>query len=225
MLIGGFPPIAQLIARLIVILVATTVHEFAHAYGAYRMGDTTARDAGRMTLDPRANLNPIGILMWVVIGFGILGSAPVNEYRMRDRRWGMLVAVAAGPLSNLGLAILGAIPFRLGLVHLQSYGPRDFLPNASQFMTEWMILNILLFLFNLLPLFPLDGWTILLKLLPPESSYSLAKYQRESMYVLYGLIFLSFAWAFLPLPYSLNPLSWLIGQPMSIIFRVLTGGG
>ena len=221
MLLGGFPTIAQIIARLIVVLVATTVHEFAHAYAAYRMGDSTARDSGRMTLDPRANLNPIGILMWVVIGFGILGSAPVNEYRMRDRRWGMLVAVAAGPLSNLALAIIGAIPFRLGLVQLQGYGARDFLPNASQFMTEWLVLNILLFLFNLLPLFPLDGWTILLKLLPPETSYAIGKYQRESMYALYGLIFLSFASAYLP--FNLNPLVWIIGQPMDALLRILTG--
>src|SRR5512143_4000598 len=91
------------------------IHEFAHAYVAYRMGDTTARDMGRMTLNPFVNINWIGFAMWVLIGFGILGLAPVVESRMRNGRWGMLAAVAAGPISNLLLAVIAAIPFMFGL--------------------------------------------------------------------------------------------------------------
>src|SRR5262249_54349716 len=133
------------------------VHEFAHAYAAYRMGDTTARDMGRMTLNPFVNINWMGFLMAIMIGFGFLGSAPVNESRMRDRRWGMLVAVAAGPISNLILAAICAIPFWFGL-KVDFTGPRDFIPTPAAILTAMVQLNILLFLFNLIPLFPLDGW-------------------------------------------------------------------
>ncbi|HVO42081.1 MAG TPA: site-2 protease family protein, partial [Aggregatilineales bacterium] len=113
----ALPSIATLLTRAIVLLIAMDVHEFAHAYVAFRMGDTTARDAGRMTLNPFVNLYWPGYLMGVLLGFGILGTAPVNEYRMRDRRWGLFFAVAAGPLANLLLAVIAAIPFRLGIAH------------------------------------------------------------------------------------------------------------
>src|SRR5262245_58627049 len=98
------PSIAEIIVRIISFLIAMTVHEFAHAYVAYRMGDTTARDMGRMTLDPFVNINSMGFITAILIGFGVLGSAPVNERRMRNPRLGILLAVAAGPVSNLLLA-------------------------------------------------------------------------------------------------------------------------
>jgi Zn-dependent protease len=188
----GQASIAEYILRAITFLLAMAVHEFAHAYAAYRMGDTTARDAGRMTLNPFVNINWIGMLMAIVVGFGILGSAPVNEYRMRDRRWGMLIAVLAGPVSNLLLAILCAIPFWFGMQFSFGPGPRAFIPTASDFFGRMVYLNLILFVFNLIPLFPLDGWTILLKLVPPNLSITLARYQRESMYILFALFFLPF---------------------------------
>jgi Zn-dependent protease len=206
--------IDEIIVRALVILIAMTVHEFAHNYVGYRMGDPTPRDMGRLTLNPFVHINWIGWLMFTFVGFGILGSAPISEHRMRDRRWGFLAAVAAGPISNLLLAVVFAIPlwfnFRWG-----TPDPRHFIPTIGQFLQAGVQWNLLLFLFNLIPLYPLDGWHIMLKLLPPDLSYNLQRYQQESMYALFGLIILSFI-----IP-SLNILGLIIGPPLSFLYRLL----
>src|SRR5262249_194510 len=147
----------------IVLVIAMTVHEFAHVYVAYKMGDHTGADMGRLTLNPLVHINLIGFIMGVLIGFGILGSAPINPSRMRNPRCGYLAAVAAGPSSNLLLAIIFAIPFR-------------FVPNlmlkgfVGDLFIQLVFLNIILALFNIIPLFPLDGWSIMYALLPPEQA-------------------------------------------------------
>ncbi len=206
--------IAEILSMVIVVLVAMDVHEFAHAYVAYRMGDSTARDAGRMTLDPRANINWIGFAMFVLVGFGILGSAPVNENRMRDRRWGMLAAVAAGPLSNLLIAAVFAIPFWLGIARIDFGTARQIAPTLNMVLTYMVEFNVLLFLFNLIPLFPLDGWTIVGKLLPPELAYTWQRYQRESSYLFIGILLIGFV-----LP-QFNIFGLLINPPLTFLMRL-----
>ncbi len=209
LLSGGFT-IAGLIVNVIVVLIAMDVHEFAHAYIAYRMGDSTAREMGRMTLDPRANINPVGFLMFVFIGFGILGSAPVNEARMYNRRWGMVAAVAAGPISNLLLAALSAIPFWLGLVHPSFFDvPPKIVPTWNMFFTTMVSFNLILFLFNLLPLSPLDGWTIVAKLLPPDLGRLWESYRTYSYYAFFGLLALSFI--------RIPAISYIIGPPLGFL--------
>jgi Zn-dependent protease len=208
----GTPSIGEIVLRAITFLIAMSVHEFAHAYAAYQMGDTTARDMGRMTLNPIKNIDWFGFISAIVIGFGFLGSAPVNESRMKNRRWGMLIAVLAGPVSNLILAVLCAIPFWFGL-QAEAVGARDFVPTFGAFMYRMVSMNLILFLFNLIPLAPLDGWTIMLKLVPPELSYTLARYQRESTYIFFALIFMSFV--------GLNILGFIISPPLNFLMRML----
>ncbi len=215
MLFGQSLSIAGLLTNALVLLIAMTIHEFAHNYVGYKMGDPTPRDMGRLTLNPFVHINWVGWLMWVVIGFGILGSAPISEYRMRDRRWGFLAAVAAGPLSNLALAVVCAIPFYLGLVGRSFPGDRAFFPTLSDFLTAMVYWNILLFLFNLLPVFPLDGWHILRKLVPPDIGYQMEKYQQQVMFVFVALIFLSF------ISPRLNILGYIIGPPFNFLFNLL----
>ncbi len=210
----AIPSIAELLARVVVVLIAMDVHEFAHAYVAYRMGDTTARDTGRMTLNPFVNIHWLGFAMWVLIGFGILGTAPVNERRMRDPRWGMLAAVAAGPIANLLLAVVSAIPFFLGM-EPQAFCPTGFIPTIPQILTAMVQWNLLLFLFNLLPIAPLDGWTILLKILPPDLAYRIARYQNEIAYAFIALILLSFV-----VP-TLNIFGIIIGPPYNALDTAL----
>lgn len=201
----------ELLIRAIVLLVAMTVHEFAHVYVAYLMGDRTGADQGRLTLNPMVHINPIGFLMGVLIGFGFLGSAPINPGRMRNPRWGYLAAVAAGPASNLLLAILFAIPVRLFPNLL--FGSEI----VSQFFTVMIFLNIVLALFNIIPLFPLDGWSIAYSLLPPEQARWWQRNQQNSYYVFMGLIFLSFVGG------QFNILGILIQQPSIQLFLLLIG--
>jgi Zn-dependent protease len=216
--------IPVLISRAIVLLVAVVVHEFAHAYVAYLMGDSTAKEQGRMTLNPAANLNLPGYIVGIIIGFAILGSAPVNPYRMRNRRLGMFCAVAAGPVSNLILAALFAIPFRLypGLLGAATSGitPGQVLPTPEYVLLDMVWLNLILFVFNVLPLFPLDGWTVMLAALPPEWAIWWQRNQQNSMYILFGLVGLSFLSAQFP---PLNILGWLLSTPTSAFLRLLVG--
>lgn len=213
MLLGDTFNFARLIAYALVLLIAMTVHEFAHNYVGYRMGDYSVKD--RLTLNPLVHIYWIGWLMWVVIGFGILGTAPISEYRMRDKRWGYFWAVAAGPLSNLGLAAFAALLYRLGIWQFGIFGPRDFIPNFNQLMNAFFSLNLLLFIFNLLPVFPFDGWHMLRKLLPPREASILEQYQQESFYVFLGLILLSFI--------GIDIIGFIIGPPLSFFNRILLG--
>ncbi len=208
----------ELIIRVIVILIAMTVHEFAHSYVADRMGDPTPRSMGRLTLNPFVHINWIGFLMFVLVGFGILGSAPVSPWRMRNPRWGGLAAVAAGPLSNLLLAIIFAIPLRLllpGYFSGTSTMP-EFVLNLLSTMVSF---NILLCIFNLIPLFPIDGWRIVLALLPPDLADWWQRKQQISYYIFIGLILLSFV----PLRGIPNILGILISGPSDALTRLLLG--
>lgn len=215
-----------IVTRAIVFLIAMDVHEFAHAYVAHLNGDNTAKDMGRMTLNPLANIYWIGYAMGVFLGFGFLGSAPVVASRMRNPRWGMFQAVAAGPFSNLLLAALFAAPLRLGLIPYETLTQTvGSLPSLGDFLVAMIFFNVLLFVFNLLPLFPLDGWTVVLSALPPGPAVWWQRQQMPSMYLFYGLIALSFLGGNLEslgLGF-LNVLNWLVGQPTAYIFFALVG--
>ncbi len=201
----------NLLIRAIALLIGMTIHEFAHVYVAYRMGDNTGANQGRLTLNPLVHINPIGFLLGVLVGFGFLGSAPINPYRMRNPRWGYLAAVAAGPASNLLIAILFAIPVRL--FQQQIFG-NEFL---FQLFAQIIFLNIILAIFNIIPLFPLDGWSIMYSLLPPEQARWWQANQQNSYYVFMLLILLSFIGG------QFNILGLLISQPSIQLFRLLVG--
>ena len=212
-------PISVYVTRFIVFLIAMDVHEFAHAFVAYQNGDPTAKEQGRMSLNPIVNLNPIGFLMAVFLGFGWLGSAPVVAQRMRNPRWGMFQAVLAGPVSNLLLAAAFAVPLRFGLVQPEVTATAGLIPSPGYLLTFMVYLNVLLFVFNLIPLYPLDGWTIVLAALPPGPAVDWQRYQQQSYYVFLGLILLSFVAAGSPL----NILRYLVFIPTQFITFGLLG--
>jgi Zn-dependent protease len=213
------------IATLLAVLVGMTIHEFAHNYVGHLMGDPNPARMGKLTLNPMAHINPLGFLMFALIGFGILGQAPVAAHRMRNPRWGYMASVAAGPLSNLLLAVVAAIILRLlGLNPYETIlavfrgvtnGPLDTLALLLGQIVFW---NVLMFVFNLLPVFPIDGWHIVLALLPPDLAYTWQKYAQTTNYILFGLIILSF----LQIP-GLNILSLIVFQPAQSIALTLMG--
>lgn len=183
-----------LIAAGLIILIAFPIHEFSHALAAYRLGDSTARWQGRLTLDPRRHFDPLGGAMLIIssiLGFGVgwAKPTPVNPYNLRYGRRGESLVALSGPLSNLIIAAVIAIPLRL-------------IANSDELMTTiigssiatiaWDIvyylfaINISLFVFNLLPIPPLDGWKVLLGLVDARTAYSLKQFEQ------YGLILLAF---------------------------------
>lgn len=168
-------PISTLISRALTLIIAFTIHEFAHAWTATMYGDETPRLYGRLTLNPISHLDPIGSIMLLIAGFGWAKPVPVDPYVLeRKSRSAYMWVSFAGPLSNLFLAILAAIPFRLGLLSIgYAFIPNEnILPTQEQFLFEFISINVLLLLFNLIPIAPLDGEKILAYLLPPSMARS-----------------------------------------------------
>jgi Zn-dependent protease len=206
---------------LLAVLIGMTLHEFAHSYTAHLMGDPTPRSLGRLTLNPSAHIYWPGFLMFVILGFGILGTAPIAPHRMRNPRWGYLAAVAAGPFSNLLIAVVAALLMHLlGLasVNLVQISPVAF--NLRIVLAMIVYFNLLLFVFNLLPLFPLDGWSIVYTLLPPDLADTWDRNKVYTQYAFFALILFSFV----NIPGIPNPISLLISQPVSALLRVLNVG-
>jgi Zn-dependent protease len=203
-----------LVTRLLTLVIAFTVHEFSHAWTATQLGDDTPRLSGRLTLNPLAHLDPLGSLLLVVAGFGWAKPVPVNPYAVRSRTpAGMMLVSAAGPFSNLVMAILAAIPFRAGLI--TSFGPaQGLLPSIGAFLLEFIYINLILLLFNLIPLFPLDGEKVISFFLPPNLQAGLERLRPYGPMILFGLFFLgSFA--------SFDVLGTLVSGPALRILRLL----
>lgn len=161
----------------VLVLLLLPVHEFAHAYTAYRLGDTTPRYYGRLTLNPKAHLDPIGALMLVLCGVGYAKPVPVNPAYFRNPKRGMVITALAGPLSNLLMAAAALGIFRVILFFSVSY--TAFLEYSYLFLVEVVAgVNISLAVFNLLPIPPLDGSRIFEPLFPAKWRYSISRYQQ-----------------------------------------------
>ena len=186
-----------LIAAAIILLVSFPVHEFSHALAAFRLGDSTARYMGRLTLDPRAHFDPLGGLMLVLsslsgVGIGWAKPTPVNPVNLDGGRRGEALVAAAGPLSNLVLAAIAAIPLRIiaSLPEI-AFAIREsaLLFLAYQVLFAFLAINVALFVFNLLPIPPLDGWKVVLAFLDARTAYNLRQYEQYGFIVLLLLIF------------------------------------
>ncbi|MBC8252895.1 MAG: site-2 protease family protein [Ardenticatenia bacterium] len=182
----SLPTLPELVVKLIILLLAIPIHEWAHAWSAYQLGDDTASQQGRMTLNPIVHLDPIGSLLLLFSNFGWGKPVPVNPYRMRTNpRVGMAISAAAGPLSNFVLAMLLAIPLRMGWI--DSYAG-DF--SIGHLLLVAIGINLSLMLFNFIPIYPLDGEKILMGLLPPRWGDSLLRLRPFGMLILAALIFI-----------------------------------
>lgn len=209
----GISPLTFL-ARLIVLVIGFPLHEWAHAWSADRLGDDTPRWEGRLSLNPLAHLDILGTILLLLTGFGWAKPVPVNPYRMRTNpRTGMALSAFAGPASNLLVAMVCAIPFRLGLFSGMDLGAT----NLATLL--WLIADVSLNLaiFNLLPFYPLDGEKVLVGILPPRWGDYLLSFRPYSPYVLLGLLFL--------LPYlGLDLIGLLVGLvkiPLQMLLFVL----
>lgn len=186
---GAGSTIKQTIALAVVLVVAFSVHEFSHALVAYRLGDSTAKNAGRLTLDPRRHLDVLGSIMVLAVGFGWAKPVPVNPYNLRNGpKAGMAIVAAAGPMSNLLLALLAAVPVKLGVIDPIFYSA--YLPNPTELLSFFIYLNVVLVFFNLLPIAPLDGFRVLAGFLPYPTATTFLKLEPFGPLILLLLIFL-----------------------------------
>lgn len=195
------------LARAIAMILGFTLHEAAHAFAAYRLGDDTAQRSGRLTLDPRVHLDPFGAILALLFGFGWARPTPVNPWRLRyGPRVGNALVAVAGPLTNLLIAALAAIPWQLGL-----------LAGAPLFVQRVMLtivaLNVILFLFNLIPLAPLDGISVLNGLVGVRGARALAPLQTYGPQILMGLMLIGF----------ISPRLNLLGAVLYPAMNTLTG--
>lgn len=180
------------VVRLIVLLTALPFHECAHAWMANKLGDSTAKNQGRLTLNPLKHLDPMGAVLMLVAGFGWANPVPVNPYNFKNRKGGMALTALAGPLSNLLLAFLCTVVYKV-LIYC-GYAASGFLAEtlsslASAFFLM-ISLNVGLGVFNLVPIPPLDGSRILNLILPEKTYFQIMKYERIIMLALFAAIFL-----------------------------------
>ncbi|PLT48739.1 site-2 protease family protein [Bacillus amyloliquefaciens] len=202
----------------ITLIVAFTMHELAHAYVAYRFGDDTAARQGRLTLNPIKHLDVFGTILILVAGFGWARPVPVNRRAFkRPRLAGVLVSVA-GPVSNLLLAFIGF--FLLVLMH--AYGMEllsAFSMGLDRFFSIWIQLNLALFLFNLLPLPPLDGYRIIEDLVPPRVRAKMTQFESYGI-IVFLVLFVTPVGSYVVWPLLSEGRDWIL-KVFAIIFQPL----
>jgi Zn-dependent protease len=187
--------LSKLVAVAIFLVIGFPVHEFAHAYAAARLGDGTARLFGRLTLNPIVHLDPIGsvvLALSALVGGFFIGWAkptPVNPSMLRHGRWGEALVAAAGPASNLLLAIMAALVFRVFAA--LELAPSPALEFVGLVIGWFLIINVALFIFNLLPLPPLDGSKVLFAFLPPRTVWQVRPLLEQwGFFILLAVMFL-----------------------------------
>lgn len=183
--------ILMYVIRVPVVLLSLAFHECSHAFIAYKLGDPTAKNFGRLTLNPIKHIDPIGALMMFIIGIGYAKPVPVNSRYFKKPRRDMALVAAAGPVSNLILCIVSLIIFNLfAAIKVESasgagfylwYGTMMFFAAAAE-------LNIMLAIFNLIPIPPLDGSRIAFMFLPAKWYFGLMKYERVIMIVFFAVV-------------------------------------
>jgi Zn-dependent protease len=200
------------------LIIGISVHEFSHAYVADSMGDRLPRSLGRVTLNPLAHLDPAGTILLFLVGFGWGKPVPVNPNVARDPKRAMAIIAGAGPVSNFLVAALVGLPLQAGLVHWLS--PFDFagidrqlffgfdaVDYLSLYLSAIVLISIILGVFNLLPIFPLDGHRLIPAFLDDPSARSYMQFQAR-----YGILILI----------ALIALPFLTGGQFGILFEVMS---
>ena len=223
-LAGGDPRsiLISLLLSLPIIMLALSLHETAHGYVAWKCGDNTAHNLGRLTLNPLKHLDPVGFICMLVFGFGWAKPVPINTRNFRNPKKGMALSALAGPLAN---GILGAISaallgfFGVWSEFLILTDSNAFLLNCVLIATEFFMMsalyNFLFMVFNLIPIPPFDGSRIALIFLPPKAYFGIMRYEREIMFGLLIALMVLSNFGFSPFSWAANKLTVLIANPVA----------
>jgi Zn-dependent protease len=215
----------KLSIMLVPALLAVTFHEVAHGYAAERCGDPTARLLGRLTINPLRHLDPIGTLALLLLGFGWARAVPVNPGNLRRSRQDMVLVALAGPGANLALAILCALILRWGGT---LSGPTPVASDAlmvseplSLMAAFGLYINVILALFNLLPIPPLDGGRVLLNVLPVRSAAVLRRIEPFGLILIVFLVFGTSLWQAVFAPLVFQVVALLAGPSFDVVLRTV----
>ncbi len=184
-----FPSVRELVINIPVFLLALTIHEYAHGWVADRLGDRTARLQGRLSLNPLAHLDPIGTLAIVLIGFGWAKPVPVDYRYLQNPRRDMMLIAAAGPASNLVLAVATTACLRF-FPWQSAAAAADWLVVPILLMLRTAVwVNVLLMVFNLMPIPPLDGSRVVSGLLPVRQAVAYSRLEPYGFLIIFALFF------------------------------------
>ncbi len=208
----------DIVFRFALIIPAIVFHEVAHGYAALALGDTTAKDAGRLSLNPIKHVDPWGTILLPLLmislfgaGFGYAKPVPVNPYRFRgDKRMGMFLTGIAGPVANLSMAAVAGIVVRFS-------GGLDNIIGMGAYL--FALVNLVLMFFNLIPLPPLDGSRVLPLLLPDSAMEAYHKWERYGFFILIGVLWL------VPSIFNVDPIGAYFEVTVYPILKLVTGIG
>ena len=223
-----------------VILIALSFHEAAHAFVAYKMGDRTAYNLGRVTLNPAKHLDPLGSLCMLIFGYGWATPVPINTRNFKNPKNGMALTALAGPVSNLILGLFGILMYWATIFVATKSGAMLFVNSHSyyiltdnqtmlntfviilRFFQYFGIMNFLLAVFNIIPIPPFDGSRIFSVILPPRWYFEIMRYERYSLLIVIGLSMVcSRVLGFSPFSWAANGLWNLTGNLFFNIYQAL----
>ena len=211
----------SLLLQIPIIVFALCLHETAHGFVAWKCGDNTAYNMGRLTLNPTKHLDLFGTILMLIFGFGFAKPVPINVRNFRDPKKGMAISAAAGPISNLIVGILSAALYGFFSAladHLYFTGTSITVCTALSWIAVFMslssVINFLYAFFNLIPVPPFDGSRIALLFLPYNTYFKIMRYEREIMYGLLILLFLLSRLGFSPFQTLAYGASDLISEPV-----------